>query len=359
MYCILVIKSDAQHNTYDALDLAVATTLASLLKQTFASVQEDAVCCDVDEQRLAVMLCYPSCTQAEFKHKAEETVLKVQSRLPVNIVDSIVIAGGNIVADLIQLPNSYEKAQAAFSQNYTNMHSCVLWYEEKKNARSSYYFPADMESQLIKSVKEGDKQTVQKVVTHLYKLNFEDSHLSAPLQKFFIYQLVCTLTKLSNQMEVDEKRYSRLITNLDHIFLMGELKQKKALIESFLSLCDAVSEKSGLHHDTSLTRQIVVYIKGHFCESSISLSSIASQFGMNESYLSYIFKQQNGVKLSVYIENLRIEKAKELLAETTLTIHQIAEKTGYLSSNSFCRAFKRVTGVNATAYRSDRLQGKK
>ncbi len=351
-YCILIVKSDIQRRAWDELELAVVSTFSSLMKQTFTGVIEDAVYCDIDEQRLAVMLYYPFCSNEEFRRQAEDAVMKVQNRLPITIVDSISIAGGTIVTDLIQLPDSYEKAQTAFNQNYIDSHTSVLWYEERKHGRSSYYFPPEIESQLANSVKEGDSQAAQRLLLYLFKRNFENRDLSAPLQKFFIYQLVCTLTKLSSQIDLDEKRYAHLIKELDHILTAGEWKQQKILLEACTSMCEAVNEQSGACRNSSLNRQILSYIRGHFCEASISLSSIADHFSMNESYLSCIFKQQNSIKLSVYIENLRIEKAKELLTGTSLTIHQIAEKIGYLSSNSFCRAFKRVTGVNATTYRS-------
>ena len=124
-------------------------------------------------------------------------------------------------------------------------------------------------------------------------------------------------------------------------------------MDLFYLLCDIINEKSAINQNTCITQEILSYIEDHFSNNSISLSSIADHFNMSESYLSYTFKQQHGIKLSVYIENLRIQSAKELLTQTSLTINQISEKIGYLSSNSFCRAFKRVTGINATTYRSE------
>ena len=57
------------------------------------------------------------------------------------------------------------------------------------------------------------------------------------------------------------------------------------------------------------------------------------------------------MNLNRFIRVVRMEKAKELLENTDLTVKDIAEKTGYTSANSFCRAFRRVTGMNTSEYR--------
>ena len=53
-----------------------------------------------------------------------------------------------------------------------------------------------------------------------------------------------------------------------------------------------------------------------------------------------------------YAEDLRILEAQHLLRTTNLTINQIAEKVGYPSANTFCRAFRRNTGYNTSTYKA-------
>ena len=74
---------------------------------------------------------------------------------------------------------------------------------------------------------------------------------------------------------------------------------------------------------------------------------------MNEYYISSIFKQSTGINFSTYVEQVRIQNAQELLRESSLKTKEISEMVGYTSSNSFCRAFKRVTGMNPTDYRNN------
>jgi AraC-like DNA-binding protein len=82
------------------------------------------------------------------------------------------------------------------------------------------------------------------------------------------------------------------------------------------------------------------------------LLSIAEAFGVNASILSTSFKQQTGKNLSTYLENLRIQEAQRLLRTTNMTINRISQEVGYQSANSFCRAFRRSTGHNASSFKS-------
>lgn len=157
------------------------------------------------------------------------------------------------------------------------------------------------------------------------------------------------MTKLNEQIDSQTGSSPLQIERLDRILSYSDTSQEQAILSAFEKLCNASKETLPTN---TLAQLIQEYIKEHFCEDSISLASIASEFNMNESYLSYSFKQWHGIKLSVYIENLRIQKAKSLLTQTDLSIGRIATETGYLSSNSFCRAFKRVTGQNASSYRA-------
>lgn len=86
------------------------------------------------------------------------------------------------------------------------------------------------------------------------------------------------------------------------------------------------------------------YIELHLDED-LRLPDLAAQLGYTESYLSRKFKQEVGVNLVEYIRFARIEKAKNLLTTTDLTIHEIAEKLKFCSSSYFARTFRRVTGL--------------
>ena len=83
----------------------------------------------------------------------------------------------------------------------------------------------------------------------------------------------------------------------------------------------------------------------------IAVEEIACAAYLSEYHFARFFKQISGVTPHVYLANLRLERARKLLAETALPISEIAALVGYQSQSHFTKMFKSVTGVTPRAYR--------
>jgi two-component system response regulator YesN len=83
----------------------------------------------------------------------------------------------------------------------------------------------------------------------------------------------------------------------------------------------------------------------------LTLDSLASQLSINRSYLSQLFKKETGSTFGDYLEQVRIEKAKELLSTTGDSMVSIAEQTGFNNQNYFTKVFKAAAGVSPLHYR--------
>jgi len=350
VYCIVIFRFDIDFNNYDTIDLTILYTFKQLLKSTLDKFIANALYCDPNEQQVALLMDFPSSQKDHINQYIEDSIIQINNEIPDNVFRSILISCGNVVSQLVNIPDSFEKAKLAFKIYSSNMKSNILWYSETGGYTVNYFFPADLETKLNNYVKTGDKAAVKEVLRTLFTQNIFYANLSSSLQRLFIYELLGNVIKLGNQIGMDENTYNYIINNIDKINKFSDLKQIQAVTESYYLLCDKVNDHSDKHSMHTINR-VIEYINKSYLDSNISLTSIAGAFNMNESYLSYIFKQQSGIKLFSHIENLRIQKAKELLENTSLSISEISEKTGYMSSNTFCRAFKRTTGINATSYR--------
>lgn len=97
--------------------------------------------------------------------------------------------------------------------------------------------------------------------------------------------------------------------------------------------------------------QVVEYVRTHYTDPELSLYQLSEQFGMSQSAISRGFKNASGSRLVDYIHLLRINQAKKLLAETNLTVYEIADQVGYNTSWTMTRAFKRYEQMTPGAYR--------
>lgn len=102
-----------------------------------------------------------------------------------------------------------------------------------------------------------------------------------------------------------------------------------------------------------LTCDIISYISRHFPEE-ITLTTLASKFGIGKFALSRIFSNVLGISFSSYINSLRINYSKSLLTHTDWSIIHIALESGYHNQQTFNRVFKEMTGCTPKEYRKNR-----
>ena len=89
---------------------------------------------------------------------------------------------------------------------------------------------------------------------------------------------------------------------------------------------------------------------------NITLTGLAEKYAISVSYLSELLKEHLQLSFSEYISSKRIQKAKELLADESLSIEQIAEQTGYNDYFYFTKVFKKNTGISPSKYRKNLLE---
>lgn len=86
-------------------------------------------------------------------------------------------------------------------------------------------------------------------------------------------------------------------------------------------------------------------------QNVISLGELSQLLAMNPSYFSKYFKKKTGINYVTFLNNIRIEKAKEYLKYTDYSIVQIALEVGFANETYFSRLFKNIEHLSPAAYR--------
>ena len=92
------------------------------------------------------------------------------------------------------------------------------------------------------------------------------------------------------------------------------------------------------------------YISEHY-DLPITVGQLAEMERYNVTYYNDWFKQQTGCSPNLYLRRIRIDRAKELLAETSFSVMEVAVMVGYSSNATFTRAFHSITGMTPKEYR--------
>lgn len=117
----------------------------------------------------------------------------------------------------------------------------------------------------------------------------------------------------------------------------------------FVNMAGMLHSKN-VYANRDVVDQVKIYIS-HNYRKNLTRDFVASLFYVNSSYLSQIFKKRTGMKFIDYLNDVRIERARELLADTDRKMYQIAKAVGYENTKYFFRIFKKKTGMTPEQYR--------
>ena len=102
-------------------------------------------------------------------------------------------------------------------------------------------------------------------------------------------------------------------------------------------------------------RSALVCFEERFSDPTLSVDDLADAAGMSRSYFTKLFGKFYGMPPAEYMRMIRIDKAKALLSEGSLSVGEVAESVGFSSLYYFSAAFRRVTGVSPVSIlRQDR-----
>lgn len=100
----------------------------------------------------------------------------------------------------------------------------------------------------------------------------------------------------------------------------------------------------------SLSKKVAEYVQHNYAKE-ITLAQIAEHTDLSVSRFCVLFKQQNGDSFINYLNQYRIEKAKQLLLEPDLKVYEVADMVGFSSLPYFSRLFKSLTDQSPNEYR--------
>lgn len=153
--------------------------------------------------------------------------------------------------------------------------------------------------------------------------------------------------------DVVARRVKSCFDDLVKVF-HGPMPQREALAMSFLEQlllwCDAANPNTEAQRLDSRVRRAMAYICDHYREP-LTLEHIAKACGLSPSRLAHLFPEAVGVTPMRYLEQHRIEIARQRLEATSDSITAIAERVGYGSAGYFSKVFRSVMGCTPREHR--------
>lgn len=233
---------------------------------------------------------------------------------------------------------------------------CMKWeYGEQEiidtdKKRRSFCMTKATEETLQYMVKNGKTKGFQMVLKDLQKQMEEEKitqyDLELTLNKIILY-IQAYRTVFSNE----ERENSSGDIN-DIIMRSNDLQE---VFEEFSFWCQEFMCPEREESTEDLVRRLDSYIQEHYTER-ITTKMLAQEFGLVPSYLSKLFREYKGVTPNRYIQDIRIEKSKEILVNSpSIMTKDVALMVGYVDSSYFSKVFKKSTNMYPSEYRIMKL----
>lgn len=125
---------------------------------------------------------------------------------------------------------------------------------------------------------------------------------------------------------------------------------KEHLKHYLLMLNDKIHSTHEKNKNNTQMKEVVDYIYENY-NKDLNMAMVSNHISMNYSCFSQIFKEYTGKNFVNYIKEVRINKAKELLQDTTKKVAEVGYAVGYENEKHFMKVFKSITGISPTEYR--------
>lgn len=284
----------------------------------------------------------------EFSENIHRICHEIQKKVKEVIGLETSIGIGSWVRSPYELIYSYRLAAKAIDYRYL-LGGNLLFDMEEKKTDNSIFLINDLET-LTEAIKSGDRrlmeETLGQIETEIKSALVEKSYACIYLQQV-IRAIGNTCQSLS---EEPEKIIAQREALLKAVTEQRMFSQAAALVEKYAQ--EVFDELQELNSSSGQRQGMLAmdYIQKNYMDPGLSLNSICSYLNISTSYFSTIFKEMTGETFIESLTRIRMEKAKELLENTTLKNYEIAEKVGFSDPHYFGISFKKMTGKTPTEY---------
>lgn len=202
------------------------------------------------------------------------------------------------------------------------------------------------ETRLLLAVETGSTTVIQALVKEKIDELMAEGSDEQRIKETFVHLLSTVLARLEPAYPEIRKQaadHSPPIGELYHSYYLSDLQEQAA---AFL---EEIAEQMNSGGRGNEIKKIMEIIQRRYNEN-LKLETLSELFNYNSAYLGKMFKSSTGEYFNTYIDKVRIEKAKQFLAQG-MKVYEVAEKVGYMNPDYFNAKFRKYVGVSPTSYR--------
>ncbi len=258
---------------------------------------------------------------------------------------------------LEQLPKSVASIQVARClHGLAREEGQVMDYEKFRDRKPSFGVREESVGQLLDAIENNQKDKIGQSANAVFA-QIRASDMNMEMVNASIYHILYRLMEMVQEFD-DETNQQEILAyigkeSFNKLVLSGSAEEIMGFFSDYAGYLAQVRSQEA----RNVLDRVDDYVQEHYREK-LSLKSLGEKFYVNNVYLGQLYKKRHGMVFRDYLNQLRLEKAQELLAGTDMRIYAIAEEVGFGKVEYFINKFVQQNNMTPNQYRIHKKAGR-
>jgi len=321
-------------------------------KKYFSEENKDLIVATIKESFSffnRVYIDFPDYVTVVFKTSNNDAVINCVQRIFQRYPQRTFITKSDMFKGVDGILESYKQAIKFLDYLYYYSDICCITSKVEKEENDAYTkeeLSVDIEN-LIFCVETYSKVKFEELAKEMYIKMKDIRRPQSESKQDIIYCLLEIRNKIST------KYPERDISEGQTFDIVPKVLEKITYDETFIYMKHVINsmiENFNLNTTDAVIIKVISYIKNNYT-NDLKLENLGEMFNCNSAYLGKKFKKYTGVQFNSYLDELRIEDAKEKIRTSDLKIYQISKLVGFANTDYFFMKFKKYTGYTPKEYK--------
>lgn len=328
------------------LDMTVpAPNLSLIFSNLINKIQceyEDFFTLPLDKNKYCIIFNHIS--SESLKQIAETVVHTIEKDLSLDITACI-----SSTYQLSELTSALQELLRMSSYQYVTANKVLTTQCVQDLEEAVCYYPIETETCLINYVHSNELGKAYDLLKNLLDHNINQSTLSPVNLSSLKHSILTTFKRCLNTSGTTLNQFVKEYPDILNEFMEAPASKFTEKTFTLFELIFNYCNKEKFCLESSTASQIFIYIHKNF-DKDLSLTDIADEFNLSESYVSKLLKSSLDINFKQYVNTLKVKRAKELLNQGNYKVHEVATIVGCNNTNTFIRIFKQYIGVSPGEY---------
>jgi two-component system response regulator YesN len=356
------IKDRYVNNSLKAFTQSVINSIDQVLNDT----NTGEVLCQSPEEFILFMA-FDETSQKQVRNKLVEIVGRIQYSLKNYVNISVSVGISDIRSNNEKIGNLFEQAKQNVKLRFIvgkgkmifpETVNTIMWRNNENSIKNNHRKESIIgkEADFLREL-----GTVEEVKTffELEKLfaviRLNNSNKIEKLYSGYMELIFVTISYLSKIGKETEAVFGTEIDFYEKILRFETQDEIENWIKNMISWILNYLKECKTSKPNRLIANAKHFIQMNYANSGLSLKMVSEFVELSESHFSTTFTKEVGETFTDYLTRLRLDKAKELIANTNLKLYEICERVGYTNAEHFSRIFKKVVGCSPKDYKKTDL----